>query len=156
MGLIFVDQVSKYIVRHSSGFYICNKGIAFGLEFSKYLFLLFWLLVIIVILFLLISKLKAQSSNQAQNLRPKNFNIWILDFIWNNLDFEIWISKINIVPLVLILSGAVSNIIDRLYFGCVIDFIDLKIWPVFNIADSFIVIGVILVVISNFKFKILK
>jgi signal peptidase II len=51
----------------------------------------------------------------------------------------------------LILSGAVSNIIDRLYFGCVIDFIDLKIWPVFNLADSFIVLGVILILLKQFK-----
>lgn len=43
--------------------------------------------------------------------------------------------------LIFILAGAISNIIDRLTFGCVIDFIDLKFWPVFNLADSFIVIG---------------
>lgn len=43
--------------------------------------------------------------------------------------------------LIFILAGAISNIIDRFTFGCVIDFIDLKFWPVFNLADSFIVIG---------------
>ena len=53
--------------------------------------------------------------------------------------------------LILILSGAISNIIDRLRLGCVVDFIDLKIWPVFNLADVYIAIGVIL-----FLFSILK
>ncbi len=45
--------------------------------------------------------------------------------------------------VIFILSGAVSNIIDRLFFGCVIDFIDIKIfnYPMFNVADIFIFIG---------------
>ena len=46
--------------------------------------------------------------------------------------------------LVFIFSGAISNIIDRLRFGCVIDYIDLKFWPVFNLADVYITIGAIL------------
>ena len=44
--------------------------------------------------------------------------------------------------LILILSGALGNLIDRLWFGYVIDFIDLRVWPVFNVADSCITIGV--------------
>ena len=44
--------------------------------------------------------------------------------------------------LILIISGAAGNLIDRVRFGYVIDFIDLRIWPVFNIADSAITIGV--------------
>jgi len=43
--------------------------------------------------------------------------------------------------LVLILSGAAGNLIDRLRFGYVIDFIDFRVWPVFNFADSMITIG---------------
>ena len=43
-----------------------------------------------------------------------------------------------------ILGGSVGNWIDRIRFGHVIDFLDFRIWPVFNIADSFITIGVIL------------
>src|SRR4030042_4363914 len=43
--------------------------------------------------------------------------------------------------LALILSGAVSNLIDRLVHGCVIDFIDLKIWPVINLAGIYITTG---------------
>lgn len=47
-------------------------------------------------------------------------------------------------PLALILAGAVSNLIDRLRFGYVIDFLDFRVWPVFNVADSAITIGAIL------------
>jgi signal peptidase II len=41
----------------------------------------------------------------------------------------------------LILGGAVGNLIDRVGFGYVTDFIDLRVWPVFNVADSAITIG---------------
>lgn len=42
----------------------------------------------------------------------------------------------------LILGGAVGNLIDRIRLGYVVDFIDLRWWPVFNLADSAIVVGV--------------
>jgi len=41
----------------------------------------------------------------------------------------------------LVLSGALGNLIDRVRLGYVIDFIDFRIWPVFNVADSCIFIG---------------
>lgn len=53
--------------------------------------------------------------------------------------------------LLLILAGALANSIDRIFFGCIIDFIDLKIWPVFNFADIFISIGAILIIIKTFR-----
>ena len=43
----------------------------------------------------------------------------------------------------LVLGGTWGNLIDRIAYGFVIDFIDFRIWPVFNFADSFITIGVI-------------
>ena len=46
----------------------------------------------------------------------------------------------------LILGGAVGNLIDRLRFGYVVDFFDLRVWPVFNVADSAITIGAALIV----------
>ena len=49
------------------------------------------------------------------------------------------------VGLALALGGAVGNLIDRLRLGEVTDFIKLGAWPVFNLADSAIVVGTILV-----------
>jgi signal peptidase II len=46
--------------------------------------------------------------------------------------------------LSLILAGALGNLADRIRLGYVIDFIDLRIWPVFNLADAAITIGAIL------------
>lgn len=48
------------------------------------------------------------------------------------------------LALAFILAGAIGNLIDRLRFGYVIDFIDLRVWPVFNLADSAITIGAII------------
>ena len=50
------------------------------------------------------------------------------------------------VSLVLVLSGAVGNIIDRLFRGYVVDFFEFTFfeWPVFNVADIYVVVGVIL------------
>jgi len=45
------------------------------------------------------------------------------------------------ISLALILAGAIGNLIDRLFFGYVIDFLDFRVWPVFNLADSSITIG---------------
>jgi len=48
------------------------------------------------------------------------------------------------ISLSFILAGALGNLIDRLFFGYVIDFLDFRIWPVFNVADSAITVGAIL------------
>ena len=68
--------------------------------------------------------------------------------------FAIWLILINLkdktnsvifkLALSLILGGAVGNLIDRLRFGFVIDFLDLRVWPVFNIADSVITIAALI------------
>ncbi|MFC1974623.1 signal peptidase II [Chloroflexota bacterium] len=50
----------------------------------------------------------------------------------------------NKVALGLVLGGTVGNLIDRLRFGYVTDFIDFGVWPAFNLADSAITVGVII------------
>jgi signal peptidase II len=52
------------------------------------------------------------------------------------------------VAFALIFGGAVGNIIDRLHFGYVHDFIDFRVWPVFNVADSAITIGVTILLLQ--------
>lgn len=42
----------------------------------------------------------------------------------------------------LVIAGAISNLIDRAKFGFVVDYFDFKFWPVFNLADVMIVVGV--------------
>lgn len=73
----------------------------------------------------------------------------------------LWMSKTStkqpykLIALSLILSGAIGNLIDRAVFGFVIDFINLHYqdfyWPVFNVADTAITLGVILLLLVDFK-----
>ncbi len=49
-----------------------------------------------------------------------------------------------------IIGGAIGNMIDRLRLGYVIDFLDFRVWPVFNLADSFITIGAVILFWSLF------
>lgn len=51
----------------------------------------------------------------------------------------------------IILAGGVSNLIDRIFRGAVVDFIQLKFFGVFNFADACIVIGVILICVFELK-----
>jgi len=129
VSLIIIDQFSKYIVRHSGGFYICNPGIAFGIKIPEILFWIIYAIIIISIFCYFLKKYRFKITSKSQIQKPKYFILYALYFI-------------------LILSGAFSNLIDRLRYGCVIDFIDLKFWPVFNLADAFITIGGIMIVVK--------
>lgn len=51
----------------------------------------------------------------------------------------------------LIVAGAFGNFYDRLFYGAVIDFIDFYFWPVFNVADSCISVGVVALIILFLK-----
>lgn len=135
VSLVLFDQIFKHIIRSGGGFYICNLGVAFGLEVPRFLFWIFWVLGIAI--FLYFSFLKKKSSNESNKIK-------------HDLKFDFYI--------VLVISGAASNIIDRVSFGCVIDFIDIGFWPVFNFADIFIflgALGLILDFLSGRKKKML-
>jgi len=47
-----------------------------------------------------------------------------------------------------IIGGALGNLFDRIRLGWVVDFLDFRIWPVFNGADSFITVGVTIILID--------
>ncbi len=58
------------------------------------------------------------------------------------------ISRTYIVAFSLILGGAIGNLIDRIFLGYVIDFIDFRVWPVFNVADSAITVGAAIILLK--------
>lgn len=91
-----------------------NRGAAFGILKNQLPVLIFAAAVAIILIYLNIRK------NKKKELSVYNF------------------------ALSLILAGALGNLVDRLTFGYVVDFIDFRIWPVFNIADSAITVGAIL------------
>ncbi|MBI4845948.1 MAG: signal peptidase II [Candidatus Omnitrophica bacterium] len=130
--LIFLDQVLKLAVikrLHQCESFplienifhltlVYNTGSAFGF-FRNLNWLLTYISVFaIILIFLLLVR------------RPRFSSVFYLH-IWQN-------------ALILVLSGASGNLIDRIRLGYVIDFLDLRIWPVFNFADMMITCGVFL------------
>lgn len=130
--VVFVlDRLSKHIVMLKmdfgqtipviNGFFhltlIKNPGAAFGiLAEKKWFFIIVTLVIICIIIYLAIS------------IKPQN----------------LWLA----ITLGLVAGGAGGNLVDRIQTGLVIDFIDFRgIWPfIFNVADSSIVVGVIMLV----------
>jgi signal peptidase II len=84
--------------------------------------------------------------NQSTFLTIGSFiAIFFLYYLYKNFIIE---NKLLNVAVGLQLGGAIGNLIDRLRLGFVIDFIDIGWWPVFNIADSSIIIGIAIISIT--------
>lgn len=134
--LVFaLDRISKVIVQHNlnlaesleviPGFfhltYILNPGAAFGMLAGKT-----WILILTA-LFVLGAIIYFQDKIPSDN-------------------------RIIRICMGMIGGGALGNLYDRLFIGKVVDFLDFKIWSyIFNIADSMIVIGGILLIILIYK-----
>lgn len=71
----------------------------------------------------------------------------------------LWRSKEPVTPMAIgcIIGGATGNIVDRIYYGAVVDFLDFHVagmhWPAFNIADSFVFIGVVVLCAYSMFFE---
>ncbi len=61
-------------------------------------------------------------------------------------------SKVSAVGFLMVIAGGSSNLLDRIFRQCVLDFLNFGIWPSFNFADSMISVGVALILI-NILFK---
>ncbi len=130
-SVIIADQLSKFWIKSNLaigestfeiGFFrlthVQNTGSSFGLFQNQNLILsIFGILGACLILFLV--------------------------FIMHNR-FHILGTFLGKFSLGLIFAGAVGNLINRLSFGHVVDFLDFNYWPAFNIADSSVVVGSIL------------
>jgi signal peptidase II len=82
----------------------------------------------------------------------QNMNIWLIILSLAVLIAIIYFNKkIPKFSVIMIVSGIIGNVTDRIFYGSVIDFINFKIWPIFNVADSLIFIGVIYWIIMLFK-----
>jgi len=77
------------------------------------------------------------------------FSLGIIYFIFRDyfLNKHSYVFKKRLA-LYLILGGALGNLLDRLRLGYIVDFLDFRVWPVFNLADSAITIGVFLLAID--------
>lgn len=123
-GLLFfiLDRTLKYLAVNANlrgGFFVLvqNKGLAFGLPFYSALAWPADLLIGIILCAFVFLLVKYFKSEKRLPLS----GAW------------------------LVILGAASNLLDRLKSGYVVDYIDLRLWPVFNLADAMIVLGLILI-----------
>ena len=79
--------------------------------------------------------------------------LFIVGFIYNNKPKK----KLERFGYSMILGGSVGNLFDRIIYGYVIDFFDFYIlgydYPIFNLADIFIVVGVFIIIICTWRCK---
>ncbi|MFC1510721.1 signal peptidase II, partial [Candidatus Omnitrophota bacterium] len=106
-----------------------NTGIAFG--FFKNQGIVFIIIPVVACVLLIFNMYYYRKSNEA-------------------------LDSLYIFAFSLILGGAIGNLYDRIVFGHVIDFIDFRVWPVFNIADSAITVGAFIIAIKCFQVSIKK
>ncbi len=79
-------------------------------------------------------------------------NSWIIVISFIAIALLYWYRKeFNDLTLTLLFSGIIGNLIDRIFRGFVVDFIDFKIWPIFNFADIYLVLGVAIVMIISYQ-----
>ncbi|MDO8660606.1 MAG: signal peptidase II [Candidatus Woesearchaeota archaeon] len=124
LGIIFFDQITKTLVRSymTAGTSIGWKNLSIthgsntGVVFGFF-----------------------QGTNWVFTLIAAIVIIFLCVY-WKKLAQE------NNVAWALILGGATGNLIDRILFGAVTDFISIGWWPTFNIADSALVVGVVLLI----------
>lgn len=87
---------------------------------------------------------------QGQNLILALISVVIIIAISSFYRKSKWLVQLG---LLFVLSGAIGNLIDRILFGYVRDFIAVYWWPNFNLADSFNVIGIILIIWAELKYN---
>ena len=120
---LILGQTIKIINNFFYLTYVQNKGAAFSI-------LIGYRYILIIIAFIFLYYLHKCINKQ------KSFN------------------KLEIISYGLLLGGIIGNLIDRIIYGYVIDYFDFMIFnynfPIFNLADSFIVIGCIILVINSY------
>ena len=135
--IVAVDQLTKAVVRNNMSIgesipiinnffhltYITNDGMAFGINFP-FGYYIFTIVSILLTIFL----------------------FW---YLWSVRTHSIVIR----LGISFIIAGAIGNLIDRIFLGAVIDFLDFMIgnfhWYVFNLADSYVTVGMVLVLIDS-------
>ena len=134
-AVLVMDQISKYLIRihldlyqswPPQGFIKLTHGVNSGTAFGLFQGHTF---VLIVVSCLAIGFLYYFYKTYTSNIKLLRFGIGLQ------------------------LGGAFGNLADRLRFGHVIDFIDVGPWPIFNLADSSIMIGIAILLASIFRLR---
>lgn len=132
LGFFFLDILTKQLVKifswNTSGHflditYTTNTGSLFSLFAGSSFINILFILLSFVVIGILIYFIK-QEKNPSQQ-----------------------------IAYGIIVAGVLGNLFDRIFFGAVIDWINFHFWPVFNVADSCIFLGIVISIILLFKEK---
>ena len=148
--LIFLDQYTKHLATDKlmgkdavdliSGVlqftFVGNKGIAWGMLWDKINFVVILTTIISILLLFLIFKIDLRINFYIENNVEK-------------LSSKIKTLKVLQIIFLVMFSGAVGNLFDRIRIGYVIDFIYIKLinFPVFNVADIFVTLSMVALII---------
>lgn len=135
--IVGLDQLAKYLIQANFALnssvplidgifhitYIQNSGAAFSLFQNKTGFLIAMQLIVITIVF-------------GYLVMRRKKEHWCM-----------------LLSLSLIIAGGLGNLIDRAMYGYVIDFLDMRFWPIFNVADISVCVGCGLLVLYMFLFE---
>ena len=136
--LVFADQISKILIRINMSLYesipvitnffnltyVTNDGMAFGINFPFGIYIFSTISLI--------------------------FTVFLFWYLWTIKEDGIVIRT----GVALIIAGAVGNLIDRIFLGSVVDFLDFMVgsyhWYVFNFADSYVTVGMGFILYDSF------
>ena len=130
--ILCVDQLTKFIIHKNlllnqsfpiiKGIFhltlIHNRGAAFGILKNQIPLFIFTSVLAVILIYLNLKKDKSKKLS------------------------------IPSLSLCLILGGALGNLVDRIFLGYVVDFLDFRVWPVFNVSDSAITVGAALLALK--------
>lgn len=133
--VVLLDQLTKFLIKNNFQLnqsipiiknilnltYVTNTGSAFGLFKGLNLIFIIFSIAVIIAIFHYIKRKIKQNEKLLQ------------------------------LSVGLLLGGTIGNLIDRISYGYVVDFIDFRIWPVFNVADSAITISAVLLIVLLWK-----
>ena len=133
--VVLLDQLTKFLIRNNLKLgdsipiiknifhftYVTNTGSAFGLFKGFNLFFVLFSIAVIIAIFY---------------------------YLRRKIDEE---EKFLQLAIGLLLGGTIGNMLDRLSLGFVVDFLDFRVWPVFNAADSAVTASVVILIILLWK-----
>lgn len=133
--VVLLDQFTKFLIRNNLNLgdsipiikstfhltYVTNTGSAFGLFKSLNWFFMLFSIAVIIGIFY---HLRRKINEKEKFLQ---------------------------LAIGLLLGGTIGNMLDRIIYGAVTDFLDFRIWPVFNVADSAVTVSVIILIILLWK-----
>lgn len=124
----FIFEKVLFISSYCNFYYVFNAGLAFGLlsNMNKiYYWLLIWISVLLIIVFIILL---------CESVK--------------------YLKKCYYLAYSMMIGGALGNLFDRVVYGKVLDFVDIHVnnwhWPIFNIADIEICVGVIILIMRSY------